>query len=200
MSVAVGPGYSRSMDDREKELLATYRAEAAGLFQVNQAERGAAERVVALVFTVVAVTITAGIGAEAEQVVLPLPTLVLLLITYMFHQYTDLTVLGMARRELEVRVNDILGKPALLYETVIADIRKRPPLVTSVRMLQWLSGLLVVAIVVVGTVIAFDGEPWYVEWGYACATGGSLVTALVAYAGMLRSQDIASNEIRNALK
>lgn len=117
------------MQDREKELLETYRAEAAGLFAANQAARTAAERVTTLIGSVVALAIAAGINADTDDVAIPLPGLVLLLVAYMLHQYADLTVMGTARELLERRVNDLLGDDALVYEIAVADVRNHGVLV-----------------------------------------------------------------------
>lgn len=58
------------MDARDRELLATYRAEAASFFAVNQAGRTAAERSIAILFSVVAVAVVAGINAQTANVAL----------------------------------------------------------------------------------------------------------------------------------
>lgn len=183
------------MQDRDKELLETYRAEAAGLFAANQAARTAGERVIALIGSVIALAVAAGINAGTDDVAIPLPGLVLLLVAYMLHQYADLTVMGTAREILERRVNDLLGADALLYETAVADVRNHGVLVTSVRLLQAFAFALVVAVLVVGTIVAFEDQPWYVEVGYVAATTGGLVTAAVAFAGMRRSREIAEERI-----
>ncbi len=186
--------------EKEKELVATYRAEAASLFAVNQAGRGAAERVVALMVSVVGVVIAAGIGADNDDVAIPLPTIILLLLTYMFHQYADATVLGKARGLIEQRVNALVGGKALIYETAVAEVRQQGLLVVSVRMLQGLAICLVAAVVVVGTFVAFEDHPWYTQVGYVVATAGALVTAAVAYLGMLKSDQIAEAKIGARLK
>lgn len=125
--------------DRRAELSSARREEAITLFQVNQAGRTAVERVVALFFSVAAIAGSVGIAAGTPDVVLPLPALLLLLLSYMFQQYADLTVLGTARRHLEDLVNEGLGGKALIYETAVAQIRQTSPLVRSVRLLQDIS-------------------------------------------------------------
>lgn len=180
------------MDDRTKERLAALRAEAASLFAANQAGRAAAERVLTLAAAVVAVAVAAGVNANTDDVLIPLPAVVLLLLTYMFHQYADVTVLGRARQELEIRTNALLGENALVYETAVADVRKQPPLSLSVRMLQSLCSLVVVGLLVAGTIVAFDDQRWYVTVAYLVVTLGALVTAVVAWWGMHRSDAIAA--------
>lgn len=183
------------MQDREKELLETYRAEAAGFFAANQAARTAGERAIALIGSVVALAVAAGINAGTDDVAIPLPGLVLLLVAHMLHQYADLTVMGVARGMLEKRVNELLDDDALVYETAVADVRDHGLLVTSMRLLQGFAFALVVAVLVVGTIVAFDDQRWYVEIGFVVATAGGLVTASVAFAGMRRSREIAEERI-----
>ena len=72
------------MDERERQRIDTLRAEAIALFEANQAGRSAAERVGALVLTVVGLTVAAGVSADSTAVALALPPIVLLLVAYMF--------------------------------------------------------------------------------------------------------------------
>lgn len=187
------------MDDREKELLATYRSEAASLFAANQAGRAAAERVATLLVSVVGITVAAGIGASTADVALPLPALVLLLHAYMFNQYSDLTVLGMARAQLEERVTILLGADALLYETVVAPIRKAPPLSRGTLLVQVCMAALVASTIAFGTTVAFDSQPAWVAVVYCVGTAMALAAAIVSYRAMLATPTVASREISKAL-
>ena len=130
--------------------------EAITFFQVNQAARSAMERVIALIFSVSAIAGSVGTAAGTADVVIPLPALIFLLLSYSFQQYADLTVLGAARRRLEDLVNTGLDAESLIYETAIAEIRQKSPLVLSVRVLQTMLGLLVSATLVVGCVVALQ--------------------------------------------
>ena len=181
--------------DVQSELIQTHRAEAVALFSANQAARLAAERVTGLVFVLVGITAAAGINTHNDDVAIALPPVVLLLLSYMLQQYADLTVLGAAREQLESRANALLGERALIYESVVAPIRKRSPLVASVRILQWLSGLVVLGVVVVGTAIAFDGHPALVEWGYTVLTTATLASVALSYSAMRRSGKEAARQI-----
>lgn len=78
-----------------------------------------------MVLTGVVATTAAATGDI--DVVIPFPALFFLVVSLMCQQYADLTVLGMARRELELRVNREFPAPAMLYETHIAPIRKGWP-------------------------------------------------------------------------
>ncbi|MDQ3933066.1 MAG: hypothetical protein M3340_00360 [Actinomycetota bacterium] len=187
------------MDDARKELLATYRSEAASFFAANQAARNAAERATALLFSVVAVAVSAGVASDSWDVALPLPSLTLLLFAHACNQYSDLTVLGMGRAHIERRVDELLGEDALIYEIALAPVRKHSPLSRSIRFLQLLVGLLILAVVVVGTVVAFDHQPVGTTVAYCAATAASLVAALVSYTTMLQTPRVATDEIASVL-
>jgi len=73
------------LDDRT--VAETRPEEAIVFFQVNQAGRTAVERVVALFFSVTAIAGSVGVAAGTPDVVLPLPPLLLLLLSCMFQRY-----------------------------------------------------------------------------------------------------------------
>jgi hypothetical protein len=177
--------HSRYLDD--PGLVESRRQEAIAFFQVNQAGRNAVERVVALFFSVAAIAGSVGVAAGTPDVVLPLPSLLFLLLSYMFQQYGDLTVLGTARRHLEDLVNVRVGGKGLIYETAVAEVRKSAPLVWSVRLLQSLLGVVVIGAFVVGLKVAIDDhEPWILI-GFALATTLSAASAGYSYWHMLIS-------------
>ena len=183
------------MDDAEKELLATYRSEAASFFAANQAARSAAERATALLFSAAAVAVSAGVASDSWDVALPLPALSLFLLAHACNQYSDLTVLGMGREHIERRVNGLLGHDALIYETALAPVLKRPPLSRGIRLLQLLVGVVIVAIAVVGTIVALDDQPLGVTVAYFGATVAALAAAVVSYRTMLQAPRVATQEI-----
>jgi hypothetical protein len=183
------------VDDRDKVVVETLRAEAIALFQVNQAARTAAERVAALTFAVVAITVAAGINAETDDVAIVLPSVVLLLLSYMFQQYADVAVIGAARASLEARVNAVLVDRCLIYETEVASIHKGRPLVGSFHFLRALLAALVLALLCVGTYVAFDGQEPYVEVAYQAATLASLVSAVWSFIAMLRGFGVATRKL-----
>jgi hypothetical protein len=156
----------------------------------------AAERAATLLFAVIAITVAAGVNSHSDAVAIALPPFILLLFSYMFQQYADVSVLGAARQALEEQLTDTLGGPTLIYETAVAGIRQRPPLVRSVRVLQALVTMLLVATIVVGTVIAFQNRHWYVTAGYVVFTTAGAVAAAMAFVDMLRSFQIAREELR----
>lgn len=173
-------------DGVNRDLLETRRAEALVFFEINQAGRTAVERVVALFFSVAAIAGSVGVAAGTPDVALPLPALLFLLLSYMFEQYGDLTVLGTARRQLEEMVNDELGGKGLIYETAVAVVRKSSPLVRSVRLLQSLLGLVVVGATTVATVVASSERPLILV-GYCAGTALAAGSALYSYIHMLGS-------------
>jgi hypothetical protein len=151
-------------------LVETRRQEAIAFFHVNQAGRTAVERVVALFFSVAAIAGSVGVAADTPEVVLPLPSLLFLLLSYMFQQYADLTVLGTARRRLEELVNYRIGGKGLIYETAIAEVRKSPPLKRSMRLLQSLLGVVVIGATAVGTIVAVNNHNTPILLGFVAGT------------------------------
>ncbi len=171
----------------ETEQVQTRRDEAIAFFQVNQTGRNAVERVVALFFSVAAIAGSVGVAAGTPDVLLPLPALLFLLLSYMFQQYSDLTVLGGARRRLEDLVNAQLGVKGLIYETAVAQIRQVRPLVRSIRLLQGLLGAVVLGATAVATVVAFHDHSTLVRIAYVSGTILAAISALYSYIHMLRT-------------
>lgn len=172
-----------------KSLLETRREEAIAFFHVNQAGRTAAERVIALIFSVSAIAASIGAAAETLDVVIPLPALIFLLLSYMFQQYADLTTIGVTRRRLEDQVNaELGGEKGLVYETAVAEIRKKTPLVFGVRLLQTMLGLVALGATVLAAVVALDGHNGLVICGFAAGTIVTFVSALWSFVDMRRSE------------
>jgi|GEM_PF-4815350 len=181
-----------SIEDQQAQ---TRREEAIAFFHVNQTGRNAVERVVALFFSVAAIAGSVGVAAGTPDVLLPLPALLLLLLSYMFQQYADLTVLGVARQRLEDLVNDQLGAKGLIYETAVAQIRQVKPLSNSVRLLQVLLGAVVLGAVVVATVVAFRDNT-LIRVAYVTGTALAAASALYSYVHMLRTAKITRDKLR----
>lgn len=177
------------------ELIETRREEAIAFFHVNQTGRNAIERVVALFFSVAAIAGSVGVAAGTPDVLLPLPALLFLLLSYMFQQYSDLTVLGGARRRIEDLVNEQLGAKGLVYETAVAQIRQVPPLVNSVRLLQGLLGAIVLTATAVALVIAFQDHSTWIRVAFLLGTAVAIASALYSYAHMLRTPEICAEKL-----
>jgi hypothetical protein len=188
------------MADYGTELLETYRVEAVALLTINQQARHVALRLTVAIFMLIAVTVVVGIVARTDDVAIPLPAAVLVLASCLFQQYADLTVIGAVRAALERRVGELIGGHGLIYETVVAPIRKRPPLAAGVRVLQATSALIVAAVLGVGAVVAFDDQPVNVELGFSVLTGVALASAVLSYRDMLRSGPVASRELEAAFE
>lgn len=116
----------------------------------------------------------------------------------MFQQYTDLTVIGMARLALERRVNAAIGDPGLIYETAVAGVTKEPPFVWSVRALQIATGAVVIA-VIAARAIAAQGENAVVIISYALSTLAALGVAGFSFLEMLDAEHAAMDRIRKKL-
>lgn len=179
-------------------LIDTQRQEALALFQANQAARSAAARAYVASLTIGGAALVAGVNAETWAVVLPVPALLLLVLAHMFQQYTDLTVIGMARLALERRVNTAIGGPGLIYETAVAGATKEPPLVWSVRALQIATGAVVVAVIAAGA-IAAQGENAVVIISYALSTLAALGVAGLSFLQMLDAEQVAKDRIQKKL-
>jgi hypothetical protein len=188
------------MADDRAELIETYRVEAVALLTINQHARLAALRLTVAIFALIAVTVIVGIVARTDDVAIPLPAAVLVLTSCLFQQYADLTVIGAARELLERRVGAAIGGYGLIYETAVAPIRKRAPLVAGVRLVQMTSGLIIAAAVGVGAAVAFEDQPVSVELGFTILTGMALASAVLSYRDMLRSGPVASRELEAALE
>jgi hypothetical protein len=171
----------------DAELVHSRREEAIAFFHVNQTGRTAVERVVALFFSVTAIAGSVGVAAGTPNVILPLPSLLFLLLSYMFQQYGDLTVLGTARRHLEELVNDRIGGKGLIYEIAVAEVRKSAPLKWSVRVLQSLLGVVVIGATAVGAKVAVDDHDTPILLGFVAATCLAATSAGYSYWHMLIS-------------
>lgn len=178
----------------EDQIGQTRRDEAIAFFHVNQTGRTAVERVVALFFSVAAIAGSVGVAAGTPDVLLPLPALLFLLLSYMFQQYADLTVLGGARRRLEDQVNDQLGAKGLIYETAVAQIRQVKPLSNSMRFLQGLLGAVVIGAAVVATVVALE-DSTLILVAYLVGTALAIASAVYSYAHMLLTPKITAKKL-----
>jgi hypothetical protein len=180
------------VEERRDELIATLRAEALALLDANQRGRAAAQRTLLAAFALVVAAVLVGIAARTDDIAILLAPAVLLLLSSALQQYSDVTVLGAARAALETRIEQLVGERALLYESAVAPIRKRAPLVGSVRVMQGLVAAAVAAVVGTGAVVAFQDQPLVVELGFCVFTASGLLSLTLSYRAMSRSWDVAS--------
>jgi disulfide bond formation protein DsbB len=180
-----------------EQRIETYRAEAMVLFEANQAGRAGAVRAAILILTVLGAGVGAGINAHSSAVALALPPLTLMLLSYMFQQYADVSVTGAARDILERLIREELGTPALLYEFAVAPARRDSRLERSQRALDAALVLVVLALIGTGLAIAIEGQRWYVEVGFALSTAVSFASALMSYRDMRRAGEIARDNIED---
>ena len=173
------------------DLTSSLAEEAAALLAINQRRRGHAEATFVLVAIASLAVIATSIAVGRPAVFLPLPPIALLLMSLAFQQYADVTVIGVARRKVERSVNAAVGGEALVYETQIADVRKRLPLVRGVRLLQLVAWVGVVVGVVVGAVIA-SNEEWWAVVVYAIATLAASASCLVSLRDMRQAEAVAA--------
>jgi hypothetical protein len=190
---------SEPRDWQREQRIETYRAEAVALFQANQAGRAAARGAAVLILTVVGAGVAAGINAHSRDVAMALPPLTLMLLSYMFQQYADVSVTGAARAVLENLLKNELGSPSLIYEFAVAPARRDRRLEVSQRALNVATALVILAVIGVGLAVAIEGQPWYIEGGFALSTLISLVSASLSYRDMLRAGAIAQRHIESRL-
>lgn len=178
------------------ESLAVRAEEAAALLDVNQRRRSDAETTLALVAVLALVVCAAAIALKDAAVFLPLPPIALLLTSLSFQQYADVSVIGAARRRLERSVNTHTDEAALMYETEVAGIRKQPPLVLSVRVMQGLTWAGLIGGIVAGTVIA-AGESWWALVLYAVLTLSASTSTVLSCIAMHRAGPAADQALGN---
>jgi hypothetical protein len=185
--------------DRPVDVLAAREGEAAQLFSANQTARERASNTLLIALLVAAAAAVTSLATSKAIVFIPIPPMVLVILSAAFQQFADVTVLGMARLRLEELINRELESSCFVYESVVADIRKRPPLVVGVRLLQGAYGLGALATLAAGTIIAFDGRPAWVEISYAFATALAGASAALSYRDMLRSTAVATTRLAKEL-
>ena len=83
----------------------------------------AGERVVALGFAVIAAGLTFGIKEKIDEILLFLPFAVFGVLLYGIHIFTEVMSLGGYKRNLEEKINVILGENLLLWELFLAKER-----------------------------------------------------------------------------
>lgn len=181
---------------RQEQLNAIRATEAVALFQANQSGRNAIERVVGLFLSVGAIAGTTAAATHSADAVLPLPAFLLLLLSYMFQQYTDLTVLGCARLRLEELVNTSLTERALIYETAVAKMRQRHPLKWGVRFLQAMLVVITVGAMAAGLVIALHSRNVWIQRGYIAGTALALASAAISYVQMYLATRVADAQLK----
>jgi hypothetical protein len=159
------------------------------------------------------VTLTLGLAGAAAttlaatrkiEVVLPFPAVFFLLISHMCQQYSDLTVLGMARRELERLVNAEFGSPALIHETAVAPIRKSWPghkgRFIGLPLLQGLAVGLPAVVAMLGAVIAIHDETIWAKIGFSSVTLLAAASCARSAYEMFRTDEWATKEITTSFK
>lgn len=182
--------------DPDHELLAARRAEAIALFEANQRARAWGAGLLVLVVIGCAVASGAAVAGDVELAAVLAPAL-LLLLAFAFQVFADVSVTGAARAALEDLIAAQLeGRHALIYEHAVAGIRKRPPLVASVRVLQLVTMLAVLATVGVGFAGAFgEGTTWLARAAFCVAVTAGALAAALAFRAMRQSGGQAREDI-----
>lgn len=113
----------------------------------------------------------------------------------MFQQYADLTVIDTARRRLEDLVNHEIDGDGLIYESTVAPIRKVSPLSHSMRFFQALTLTIIVTATASGLIVAIGDHNVLILLGFALATFLAATSYIYSCAHMLKSGDIAADQL-----
>lgn len=174
---------------------ATLRVEASALFEANQTARHQAFWLLIGSFLWIAVAVTLALGTKRTVFLVPLAPLSPLVLSLVFQTYSEVTVLGAARRALE-GVLRAQGDNGLIYETAVAGIRQRAPLVVSVRLLQALGAVIHFCSVAAGLVaVTNQSVPLIVGTAVLTSSGG--ISAALSYRDMLRSGPVATRVLNS---
>jgi len=170
--------------------------EASALLAANQRLRVAATWTFVLAALLGGGGVVVAVVARELVVLLPLPAPTCLLYALGLQQFAEVSVLGSARRRLELVLAAELEGEALFYERDVAGVRQREPLVASVRVLQAAWSLAVLATLIAATWTAFQsGFEWWVPVGYCAVTAPALLAVCLSYRDMLRSGRLAAEQL-----
>lgn len=168
--------------------------EATSLSQTNQRRRVLAEATLAVMACLLTLVSAIAIAAHNADIFLVAPPATLFLTALSFQQYADVSVIGVARHVLEEHLNRELGAAGLIYESRVADIRKSPPLVRSIRVLQGATRAAVLASAGAGAYIAAT-SPWWAAAAYAIGTLAALWCCCGSYRAMVTAGPTARDTL-----
>lgn len=137
------------MDDHQKALLETKRAEALGLFQMYQVGRNAAERVGSLLIALVAITVAAGITTNSDDVGIVLSPLVLALVSSCVSSTRMSACWLRFGLTWSGRSTTRLGRELCSTRPLLRTSGKQSPLKLSMRVLRGATLVVVVAVVII---------------------------------------------------
>lgn len=147
-----------------QQLIESWRTEAMALFSTAQSYNARMDQLVAFAVTLMAAAAVLGLKDHREEVLLGVPAVMLLLMTYALQVHTDVRVMGIARRRLEQRLEEELGQPALIYRLYVEGYRRG----TYIRGITGI-GIVVLVIAVVATLEGASvaaHEVALVKWAY----------------------------------
>src|SRR4029077_20453498 len=90
---------------------------------------------------------------------------------------------------------DSLDERALIYETAVAKIRQRRPLVLSVRVLQGMLGAVTAAAMVAGFVVAARSDSAWIEHGYIVVTALAFASFAFSYRHMYMAERVTEETL-----
>jgi hypothetical protein len=182
------------MPESSDARLAYLREEAMALFYANQDARRAAATTLYGAYGWLGLAAALAVALHRSEPLVTVAVVCPLLLSYTCQLYSEVSVLGAARRRLERELQAALGFDAPTYELAVAPIRQRPPLVGGVRLLQSVAALLVGGGVVAGVVAALQRPPALAA-GTVVLCMVTLFSAGVSYRDMLRSGVVAAQAL-----
>jgi hypothetical protein len=143
-------------DDEEEmnQAMEIWQSEAHDLFRAAREALGRVDRLLGVGVTLIAAATITGLANNFPDVMLIVPSALLLLLTYVTQVYCDAIVLRAGRRQIEKVLGDQFGHEVLIYETHLAkyrDARMDP----SINLAAVAYGVFAAIAVVGGTYVAF---------------------------------------------
>ena len=177
--------------DRDEERIATNRQEAFELREASQDHLRRLDQVttIAAAFAAAAATV----AVKYREIVLGLPSAILLLIAYGAQAYTDVVAIGRAREAAEFAVRKDLGTHVMFYGQLAVPYRKGKYLTSSIG--NCVAGTIIaVGAGIGGGIVAYDthlsGDPLgdhTVFVAYLLATALFLIVAALSLGDLFRA-------------
>ncbi len=184
------------MTDRE-QLIAARLNEAEYLFVSARSHFNRADQVVAVGTTAVAAAI--GVAAAHEEfsteLLIGLPPLLLLLVTYVLQTYADVVVMETARARIEEVLANELGQSPLIYQRW-ANRRQRRVKSFSPAGMTVVVSVGVVGLMIAGGIAAWNAGGQWAEVAYAAGTALLLATAIGAAVDFAMAERVTSRNVR----
>lgn len=185
------------MTDRE-QLIAARLNEAEYLFVSARSHFNRADQVLAVGATALAAAI--GVAAAHEEfsseLLIGLPPLLLLLMTYVLQTYADVVVMETARARIEEVLAQDLEQSPLIYQRW-ANRRERQVRSLSPAGLAVVVTLGLIGLMIAGGIAAWNAGGGWTEVAYAAGTALLLATALGAAVDFATAERVTRQNVQN---